>query len=90
MEERFLISAFGEKARLFCSCGVDRLREARAVRELPATRAGHVLLFMDSILRTCLIWLNQLLILRGMEMRCLRLDDMYQYVAVLPLPLLWL
>ena len=83
MEESFLEGVVGEKARLFCSSAVERLKVARAVRELPATRAGHVILFMDSILKTCLIWLNELFILRGMEMRRLGLDDMYQYVAVL-------
>ena len=83
MEENFIEKVVGEKARLFGSCAVERLKVARTIRELPMTRAGHVVLFMDSILNKCFLWLNELIILRSLEMKRLGLDDMYRYVAVL-------
>jgi hypothetical protein len=46
-EEREVVDVlFSERARLFCSFGVERLDEMLRCRELPGFRAGIIELFM--------------------------------------------
>jgi hypothetical protein len=47
-EEREVVNVlFSERARLFCSFGVERLEEIIRCSELPGSRAGIIELFME-------------------------------------------
>ena len=59
LEDEFMKDVIAERARLFCSSAVERLEVERSVRSLLPTRVGHLVLFIDEVLRICLTWLNE-------------------------------
>jgi hypothetical protein len=74
-ENLFLVEEFAEKAtgereraRLFWLGVVDRLRENRLVRELPASRSGILILFCEELLQKCMQWTNEHIVLHDVAM----------------------
>jgi hypothetical protein len=56
---------FSERARLFCSVGVERLEEELGWSELSSYLAGVLQLFMADPLTICGRWLNEKVVLEG-------------------------
>jgi hypothetical protein len=45
-EKKFVADLFSERARLFCSYGIELVEEELRCRELPGSRVGLIQLFM--------------------------------------------
>jgi hypothetical protein len=83
-EEKYFVSEmFSERARLFCSVGVERLEEELRCRELPSYRAGVLQLFMADALAVCGRWLNEKVVLDGSAFGRVTESDLLRYVSVL-------
>jgi hypothetical protein len=83
LDREFSRDVIAERARLFCSSAMSQLRIERIALELPATRAGHIILLMDDVLQQCRKWMNGHIALHARDTRPVGLDDLYRYVAVL-------
>jgi hypothetical protein len=59
MDESFVESLLAERARQFAAASLSKTETELNARQLPRTRAAHVDLFADDILRLCLKWLNE-------------------------------
>jgi hypothetical protein len=81
LEDVFARDAFGERARMFSLFALERLREQRIVRGLPASRAGFGILFADELLQSCMGWTNEHIVLHHDHMPKLTMRDMYRYLA---------
>jgi hypothetical protein len=79
--EEFAEKATGERARLFWLGVVDRLRENRLVRELPASRNGFLLLFCEELLKKCIQWTIEHIVLHCVAMEKLIVWDTWRYLA---------
>jgi hypothetical protein len=82
MEDVFAEQVIGERARLFWMGALDRMRESRLVRDLPASRSGFLILFSEELLKKCMQWTNEHIVLHELPMNRLNLWDMWRYLAV--------
>jgi hypothetical protein len=60
---------------------VDRLRENRLVRELPQSRSGISILFCEKLLKKCIQWTNEHIVLHDVAMEKLEVRDIWRYLA---------
>jgi hypothetical protein len=74
---------FSERARLFCSFGVERFEEELRCRELPTTLAGVLQLDMADVLSLCKRWLNEMIARDESAFGRVTESDMLRYVSVL-------
>ena len=58
LEDVFTEEVVGERARLFWTSAIAKMREARFVRDLTASRGSFVTLFVDDVLAKCMQWTN--------------------------------
>jgi hypothetical protein len=70
-----------KRARLLWLGKVDRLRENRLVRELPASRSGFLILFCEELLKKCMQWTNEHIALYDDSMKKLEVWDIWRYLA---------
>jgi hypothetical protein len=85
-EEREVVDViFSERARLFCSFGVERLDELLQCGELPGYRAGIIELFTGDLLALSRQWINEKIVRDGTPFDRVTESDMLRYVAVLTL-----
>jgi hypothetical protein len=83
-EEKYFVSKmFSERARLFCSVGIERLEEELRYRELSSYRAGVLQLFMADLLGVCGRWLKEEVILDRSAFVRVTESDWLRYVSVL-------
>jgi hypothetical protein len=82
-EKGFVVVLFLERARLFCSFGVERLDEKVRCRELPGSRAGIIELCMGDLLVLCRQWINEKIVRDGTPFERVTESDMLRYVSVL-------
>lgn len=55
----------------------------RVARQIPETRAGHDVLFMDELLRIYISWIKERIALNRLEMRTISLSELHRYVSAL-------
>jgi hypothetical protein len=82
-EKQFVVEQFSERARLFCSYGVERLEGELRCRELTGSRADIIELFMGEALSLCRQWLYEKLVRDGAVGSRVTESDMLRYAAVL-------
>ena len=83
LQDEFFDSIVSERARLFCSSAVSHLQVERNVRELPESRAGHVVLLTMDVMHKCMGWLNERMVLVGRPEKRVDIPGMYRFLAVL-------
>jgi hypothetical protein len=66
LEEKFSRSVIAERARLFCTSAMIQLKVERLAHELPATRSGHIVLFINDVLDQCRKLLNGHIVLHAL------------------------
>ena len=81
--EGFFAEEFvGERARLFWTSAMAKMREARLVRDLTARRGCFVTLFFDDVLQKCMQWTNEHILVHNLPVERIKRWDMYRFFSV--------
>ena len=83
LENEYTALAIEERARLLCSSAVSRLGTELDLNSLQPTRAGHIVLFTNDLLKNSLKWTNEHIKLSKISMRELHMHEMYYYLAAM-------
>ena len=83
LEEKFADKVIGARARLFWLPAVSKMREARVVKDLGASRGNFMSLFTDELLQKCMQWTNERIVLHDLPVERLKMWDMYRFLSVM-------